>query len=300
VTDPTDDTPEAAMRRTALAPTAGLTCLALLITGATAPAQNGGLAPQERILDRVVRAEVIVVGKLGKPEGKAVFATLWPGARAKVEHKVMELTVQEGLRGAKKGDMIRFGFMAPKAKLKGIQTFAAGQECLFFLSKHHGEPFSIAGQGHHAIDRRQDAFAKDLELTRRCLKLLEDPAAGLKAKDAEDRLLTAGMLISRYRHLKPGRDSEETEPIPAAESKQILKILADADWSATVGEGSSWPVKKIAAAAFSQLGVRYEDGLRVEEGADFHAAAQKWVKDNADTYRIRRHKPLADAKDKKQ
>jgi hypothetical protein len=152
------------MTRTAIA----LTSLTLLITGAPALAQNGGLAPQERIPNRVVQADVIVVGKLGKAEEKTVSSTYWPGAKAKVDYQVMELTVEEGISGTKKGDVIRFGFMVPKAKLKGIQVFTAGQECLFFLSKHHDESFSIAGEGYHAIDKVKKAYAKDLELTRRC------------------------------------------------------------------------------------------------------------------------------------
>lgn len=58
-----------------------------------------------------------------------------------------------------------------------------------------------------------------LVLTRRCVKLLDNTPAGLKAKEAEDRLLTIAMLIGRYRHYRPGVCGPETEPIPADESK---------------------------------------------------------------------------------
>ena len=72
-TDQIDATSEAAMKRTAIALTAGLTSLTLLlITGATAPAQNGGLVPQERIPDRVAR-------NIARPLRR--LSTTWPYCR---------------------------------------------------------------------------------------------------------------------------------------------------------------------------------------------------------------------------
>ena len=65
---------------------------------------------------RVVFADVIVVGKLGKVVEQKVTATPIPGTKIKVDHQVLELTVGEGLRvRQEKGEVIRFGFMLPRA-----------------------------------------------------------------------------------------------------------------------------------------------------------------------------------------
>jgi hypothetical protein len=94
------------MTRTAIALTAGLAGLTLLVTGVRALAQNGGGVPPAPITMRVVQADAIVVGKLGKVEQKIISATPFSGAKAKVDYQVLELKVAEALRGAKKGDVI--------------------------------------------------------------------------------------------------------------------------------------------------------------------------------------------------
>jgi hypothetical protein len=304
------------MRRTALALTAGLASLALLVTGARLPAQYGDFIAPAPIPMRVVQADAIVVGKLGKVVEKNVSATPFSGAKVKVDYQVMELEVGESLRGARRGEVIRFGFMLPKANrdgpdpLRGFprrEIYTNGQECLFFLSRHHDGSFYVAPMDYLwlPIDKREDSYAKDLEFTRRCVKLWEDPLAGLEAKDAVDRLLSAGMLITRYRHYQPGKVGPETEAIPANESKLILNILADADWPTKVAPGSSLPLEMTPGWLFSQLDVTFKDGWTSPEGdyAVLYAAARQWVKAHANTYRIQRFVPVtaekSGTKDKK-
>jgi hypothetical protein len=179
-------------------------------------------------------------------------------------------------------------------------VYTTGQECLFYLRKHHDESFYIAPMDYVwlPIDKREDSYAKDLELTRRCVKLWEDPMAGLKAKDAEDRLLSAGMLITRYRHYQLGICGPETEPIPADESKLILNILADADWPTKLAPGSSIPFEATPGWLFSQLDVSFKDGWTSPDGdtAVLYAAAKQWVKAHANTYRIQRFVPVTAGK----
>jgi hypothetical protein len=299
------------MKGTAIALTAGL---ALLAYAATASAQNGGRVPPAPIPLRVISADAIVIGKLGKVEEKTVAATGFPGAKAKVDYRVLELKVGEALRGAKKGDVIRFGFLLLKADRNGPgprtgisedTVYVSGQECLFFLYKHHDESFYISPSDYPSIDKKQESYAKALELTRRCLKLWEDPKASLKAKEAEDRLLAAGMLIRHYRWYRPGKYGPETEPLSAEESRLLLNILADADWPTEVPPGNSLPFEMTPGPLFSQLDVTFKDGWTSPDGgyAVLYAAAKRWVKDHANTYRIQRFTPAAakkpDAKDKK-
>src|SRR5262249_28609647 len=150
-----------------------------------------------------------------------------------------------------------------------------------------------------------ESYARDLELTRRCVKLWEDPRAGLKAKAAEDRLLAAGLLILHYRYYRPGKYGPQIEPIPADESKLILNILADADWPTKVAPDSSFPFEMTPGMLFSQLDVTFEDGWTSPDGGNdvLYPAARQWVKAHANTFRIQRFVPVAagksDTRDKK-
>jgi hypothetical protein len=298
------------MQRTVIALTAGL---ALVVAGATALAQNGGAVPPAPVPMRVVHADVVVVGKLGKVEEKTISATLLhpatphAGPMPKYDFQVLELKVEEGLRGAKKGDVIRFGFALPKERRQGPEPgkseprrYTTGQECLFFLNKHHDESFHVCWPfWDTCIDTKAENYARDLKLARRCAKLWEDPLAGIKAKDAEDRLLCAGMLIYRYRHYEPGRFGPETEAISADESQRILNILADADWPTKVAPDSSLPYEMTPGWLFTQLDVSFKDGWIAPGGGGFEgffAAGKQWVKTHANTYRIQRFVPFAAAK----
>jgi len=190
--------------------------------------------------------------------------------------------------------------MLPKADRDGPGPFesviySAGQECLIFLNKHHDVSFYVAPYDYPCIDKKEKTYARDLELTKRCVKLWQDPKGGLKATDADDRLLCAGLLISHYRHHQPGKMGPETETISLDESKLILNILADADWPTKAVPGSSLPHKLTPRRLFSQLDVTFENGWLPPDGGYevLYAAARQWVKAHADTYRIQRFVPVA-------
>jgi hypothetical protein len=273
---------------------------ALLACAAPTPAQRGGLAPPQPVPLRAVFSEVVVVGTLGKAEEKTIPATVFLGAKAKAEYRVLELKVEEGLRGAKKGDVLRFGFLVPRPDRNGrvprpdtpeAVTYRTGQGCLFFLRKHHDEGFYTPLEYGLPIDQKGKSYAADLKLTRRCLKLWADPKAGLRAKVAEDRLLTAGLLIHVYRHYQAGKYGLETEEIPAEECKLILRALAEADWEAKVRPGGS--VEMTPRWLFFRLEIGFKDGWGPATGVDeINRSARKWVQDHADTYRIRRYAPV--------
>src|SRR5262249_20100477 len=116
-----------------------------------------------------------------------------------------------------------------------------------------------------------------------------DPMASLKSKDADERVLTAGMLIHRYRdYRKNPTGKAKQEPIDAAESKQILLALAEADWNKGGTPGSIHP-----QMAFGMLQLTDADGWRPDfkDPNGFQTAAKKWLKDNADKYRVKQFVP---------
>src|SRR5436309_3290308 len=89
--------------------------------------------------------------------------------------------------------------------------------------------FYTASGGLSFLDQKNPNFDKDLALVKRCCKILQEPDAALKAKNAEERFLAAAMLLAQYRTRKSA--TAKSEPIDAEQSKLILQALAGADWT---------------------------------------------------------------------
>jgi hypothetical protein len=283
---------------------AGLAGLGLLLAALPAPAKAMMIAPAP-IPQRVAQADVVVTGKVTAIEDKTVAATPAPGAKDKVEYTVAVIKVQDDILGAKGLTHIKVGFIVPKeapappAKPGGpvrlpirrgpVVKFEVDQEVLVFLKKHHDGDFYIAQAYFDVVDKKvAPDFDKQVELAKKCAKALADPMASLKSKDADERLMTAGMLVSRYRYFR--QPNPKTEPIDADESKLIMNVLAEADWTKPFTPGSVSPQQ-----VFGQLGVTEKDGwvwkpapgVPVPPNA-YQDAAKAWVKANADKYRIQR------------
>jgi len=273
-----------------------LAALSFAIVAAPAQALMIARAP---LADRVTAAACIITGKVKSVEEKTVSALPYPGAPNKEEFTVVLVDVDEGLVGAKGVTRIRLGYQAPAVVNPGggirppirrrALTFSVGQEGAFFLQKHPDEDFFIVSNMFGYSDKKTPNYDKELENLRRCVKLLDSGAEGLKSKEAADRLLTAQLLLGRYRSARFGAidpAKQKTEPINAEESKLILETLANADWTAPdEATGAS------AQAAFFRLGLTEKDGWKpvaFKAPNDLPDAAKKWLKENAGTYRIQR------------
>jgi hypothetical protein len=118
-------------------------------------------------------------------------------------------------------------------------------------------------------------------------ELLDDANATLKSKNADDRFVTAALLVSRYRSFIPSIHARDrkTEPVDAKLSSSILRALAEADWD-TMEERLGLPIEWL----FDRLGITAKDGWEGERYEhDENAllrAMKKWLADHADTYRI--------------
>jgi hypothetical protein len=229
---------------------------------------------------------------------------------------VAVIAVDEVIVGPKVKE-VRLGFRVINSPLYKKAEPAVGDEACFALVRHFEQDFYEA-----FWTSRKDypSFERDVAAARRAGKGLADPVASLKSKNFEDRLTTAAMLINRYRapshpanltNLAGGFESgprippvtggklggtpykpPETEPIDAQESKLILNILSEADWNANPQSTLPSPVRM-----FSQLNVGPDDGFQ-QVGKTFGNyfvatpanidAAKAWLKQNADTYRIKR------------
>jgi hypothetical protein len=117
--------------------------------------------------------------------------------------------------------------------------------------------------------------------------LLKNPLEGLQAKDAEERFLTAALLVTEHRTFRPGFHSQDqkTAAIVATQSKLILLALAETDWNRVILDNSV-----SVASLFGQLAPTPQEGWNASAGHNaksFEIAAKNWLRDNAGTYRIK-------------
>jgi hypothetical protein len=289
---------------------ASLMCLGVLTSVSSGRAMMV-MAPQP-IAQRVASADCIVVGKVTGFTDKTVSARAFPGAKDKTAYQVAIVQVEKGLYGAKGKKEIKVGFIPPPAPGAGggpirirpggmrAVTLTLNQEACLFLTKHHEGDFYVMPAYFSIIDKKAANFANDVKETERCLKLLADPKAGLEAKEKADRILTAGMLMSRFRQYRPSAVKPEMKPIDPELSKKILLVLADADWTPP-RPGPGRPIigpRMTPQTIFYQLQLKAEDGwTQPKDLKQVPEKAKEWCKENAGKYVIKRF--VYESKDKK-
>ncbi len=260
------------------------------------------------ISDRVARATTIVTGKVTSIEEKTVSVEPFPGVKDKVEYIIAVVKIDDAILGAKGLTHVKVGFQAPQAGGPGRPIIRPGrgqaklekdQEVLLFLSPHHGGEFEIMSAYFDMVDKKTDTYEKDVEAAKKYIKLLAEPEKGLKSKDAADRLETANMLVTKFRTPQPSAKPPKEEPIDADMSKQIMNVLADADWTPPKPGGpprGNFQVTPIGI--FFRLGVTEKDGWKPpQDGNKFNEYVETWVKENKDKYRIKKF--VAEKEEKK-
>jgi hypothetical protein len=278
------------MRRDRFGVVALLTCGAALASLALAEARVAAPPP---LLQRVAIADCVLVGRVTAIEDKDVEAAEPGGGKTML--RVARVEVLQGLHEAKGLKSIRVGFPPPPPGGEGRPgrggygppNLGSGKEYLLLLSRHAAEPTYRVMQAFDAVEKIDSAaFDGETKTVRRATQVLSGPKEALQAKNADDRLLAAALLIWRYRTGRPG--AVKTEPIDAEESKLILKALREADWKKFLPE-----LRTSALVLFQQLGLTAKDGWTPPKVVknyqeEFTAAAQDWLKRNAPTYRIQR------------
>jgi tetratricopeptide (TPR) repeat protein len=169
-----------------------------------------------------------------------------------------------------------------------MPVLTEGQTGCFFLRQHPEEPFWVVSAGSDYFDSRREEYGKVLEHVGRCGELLANPEAGLRSPDGADRLLTAALLIFRFRTARYAYSGPpRTEPVDAALSRRILAVLAEGSFLEKAAREPTGRLK-----LFQRLDLTAADGWtsprRLPEIA---AAAEKWLAGHAATYRIRRYIP---------
>jgi len=237
---------------------------------------------------RILTSDAVIVGKVVGLESQDVKVD-------SVAYRIAIVQVGEAIRGAKDAKTVRVGFVPlPSGAVKGpiirpgfrgVQL-QVGQDGLFLLKKHPQEKFfTLGGPAGYFVNREDNpGFAKDVAAVKKITKVIADPKAGLKSKNADDRLISASVLIEDYRTFR-GPGNAKTEPIDAEQSKQIMLALASADWNPDNDNGMFQPNPM---NLFYRLGITEKDGWAPPPGGNPQAAMQTWLRDNAEKYRIQR------------
>ena len=237
---------------------------------------------------RIAKADAVIVGKVEALEPQDVKV-------GDAMYRIAIVRINQGVKGIKDEKTLRIGFVPPpNANDKGpriIRTgarpvqLAAGQEGLFILTRQGKENFYVIGGviGYYINSENNKDFDKEVQVAKTAAKVMVDPQGSLKATDAEERLLAAAMMIEKHRTFQGPKSTQA--PIDAEESKQLMQVLADADWK-TAGNFSS--LRPNPNQLFQRLGVTPKDGFVAAAGGNYQTAAQAWVRDNAQKYRIQR------------
>src|SRR5207244_9780881 len=216
----------------------------------------------------------------------------------KIPYQIAVVSVQTPILGMKTSDQIRVGYVVLPSATKESQVkyrrlvrlkLIEGQEGCFFLTKHPEEPFYVAKAPYEFLDKsKTKAYDIKLGEIKHCAQLLHDPDAGLQAKAPADRLLTAAMLIFRYRTARYAYSGKPTTAsIAPDQSRRILTALAEADW-----KEEEAPLELSPFSLFMRLDLRPEDGWTPAKSVPEQiSAAKKWLRENAGKYRIQRFVP---------
>jgi len=270
-----------------------LLALVVLLWTATLVPAGPGLPPsiQDQIgavRNQVSTSDVLVVGKVKAIEEKTVVAGLFPTDPYHYELKVAVIAVEEMIVGPKDLREVRVAFRGiySSQPLFKNQELAVDQEACFGLKRHYEKDFYVSS---YTENKTSPNYERNIVHIRQAGKCLRDTLAGLKSKEPDDRLVTAALLIGRYRtttYVAPDSGKVlKTEPIDAEESKLIMNALADADWKVDRNSPLPSPVQ-----LFQRLGVTVDDGWSPQPAnfVNFYDQAKTWVKDHADSYRIKK------------
>ncbi|GIW79472.1 MAG: hypothetical protein KatS3mg105_1279 [Gemmatales bacterium] len=272
----------------------------------------------------LLRSHTVIVGKITAIEANTVEAEPYPNTTRKVRYQVAVIEIIDRIKGADGLTTLRLGYVAaaqpspvksgpgpvpvPPGKQpiqqirpvvpKPIPRYQVpapkiekGLEGIFFLKPHHKESFYVAPMAYDVVPKANNrTYASEVERLKRCAKILQAPKQYLKSKTTSERLLAASLLLAQYNTPPEGAKQVRRVPIDDREESQaILEAIASADWK-------NW--RKIDPATglspvmlFGELRLSPKDGWNPRFRnylTEFPVAAQKWLKEHANSYRVHR------------
>ena len=262
--------------------------LVLLAFATFTPAKRVAAPPNP--VQRALQAEVVVAGKVTSIEKEPIEVE--EGGQ-KTPFKGGVIKVESALLGAANTTHIKVGLPIPViGRGRGpIINLEENQEGLFFLTKHPSGQFHTFNWMSGPVSATDENYKAATANVKKALAAVADPAKALKAEKAEDRAFAAVAIITKARSQR-GDGEVKSEKMPADESMQILKALAEANWA------KPDPTVFPPIQAMYLLALTPEDGWvqpKAEPGKDFsevlHTAFTKWLEGPGKQYRINKLVP---------
>lgn len=236
---------------------------------------------------KVIRADCVVVGTVVRMETKLIKLARYPGG-SKIDHQVAIIKVEKTILSDNPVTHIRVASLPGVTRLYagyGVGALIPKATVCLYLKRAPKTTCYQAINYYDALGKDHPAFQKEVKQAEKYGKFLQQPMKYLQGKDANERLLTAVLLINRYRTSYYGK----TKPVPidAKVSRFILKTLSEADWKKGFPDSIPGPIN-----AFRSLGLTKADGWTNPNSLQqFEVAAKAWLKNNQETYRIKRLTP---------
>lgn len=258
---------------------------------------------------KVVRADVVVTGKVVDIEKDTIEAAPFANAPNKVAYQIGLIRIEDSIQGAKDLTQIRVGWQfganvpadptdgANKIRLPnrgGAQIIALeqGQEGCFFLQKHPTADFYIVLPNARPLIKKADNYDKELTKVKSIRKILDKPLEALKADKADERKLAASVLVqhhAQYPAVANPKKQPKQEPLDEEQSRLILKAVSEMNWdnpadptvslSGVLGFLNLTPNDGWKQPAFNGQG---DFGKVMKEAFDI------WYKQNGEKFRLKR------------
>jgi hypothetical protein len=220
-------------------------------------------------IQKLVRADAVIVGKVTAIEKDTVDAAPFPGAPNKLVYKVAVIKIESGIVGAANTTHIKVGFIppppadptAPPSLFSAPVIPTEGMHGLFYLTRHHGGEFYTIDPLLPPIESTASGYLDQVAPVKKGAAVLAEPMKALGSEKGADRFFAASVLIHKYR-THPGNvigGKVETQKVPAEESKLILKGLTDGDWKPAPND----PNALNPYGTFSLLGITEKDGFEL-------------------------------------
>lgn len=268
-----------------------LLAILVLLTGPAAGRAYLGPPP---LWQQLAASDCVVVGRLVAMEEKVETAHDYNGKQ--VEWYVGLVKISDPLWNARGLTHVRVGFLAPGNGERSLSHVAPGKDSCFILQRHPTEPFFTTNGWVDGIvhdDREPADFQKWVAALKRYGQLLADPPAGLAAKDADDRLATAALLLARYGAPQYSGKKCQPEPISAEESRLILQTILKGDWMLKEDNGDTITPYRLATTLCLAAGPSFPPAaFKHQKGTITKEATRKWLEENVDVYRIQHYVPV--------
>ena len=261
----------------------------------------------------MTQSDVVVTGKVKDLEKAPVEAAQHAGQGAPLaSYTIAVVDIQDSIKGADSLTQIRVGFPEGTPKpapnkfdppqqdvvrpIRGMpsQALTIGQEGCFFLQKHPTANFYIQVSYSTLLDAKAANFKTELAKVTNAVAVFKEPLKALKVEDKKERYINLRMLLQHYQSYP--RSQVNATPakrveVPADVSKLIMNLVAD------LPEVTPDPVTGMnIQSVFYFLQPTPADGWmqpKFVQGANFQQvfgeAAKKWVKEHADTFRVKRY-----------